>query len=89
MNPDVAIDIFKQTALFALYVITPFLVVTLVVGLLTSLIQSITSLQEQTLTFAPKFFALAIASLVLAPWFLRSMVEFTVTMISRMSSLGP
>ncbi len=75
--------------LFSLYVITPFLAVTLVVGLLTSLLQSITSLQEQTLTFAPKIIALAVASLILAPWLLRTMVEFTISMISRMSSMGP
>ena len=89
MNPDLAIDIFKTTVLFSLYVITPFLAVTLAVGLLTSLLQSVTSLQEQTLTFAPKLVALALASLVLAPWLLRTMVEFTVSMISRMSSMGP
>jgi len=89
MNPDLAIDVFKSTVLFSLYVITPFLAVTLIVGLLTSLLQSITSLQEQTLTFAPKLVALALASLILAPWLLRTLVEFTVSMMSRMASMGP
>ncbi|MDD2763092.1 MAG: flagellar biosynthetic protein FliQ [Opitutaceae bacterium] len=89
MNPDFAIDIFKSTVLFALYVITPFLAVTLVVGLATSLIQAITSLQEQTLSFAPKLLALAGAGLLLAPWLLRSLVEFTTSLFTRMGSLGP
>jgi flagellar biosynthetic protein FliQ len=70
-------------------VIAPFLAVTLVVGLITSLLQSVTSLQEQTLTFAPKLVALAAASLLLAPWLLRTMVEFTTSLFARMGSMGP
>jgi flagellar biosynthetic protein FliQ len=89
MNPDLAIDLFKSTVIFALYVIAPFLAVTLVVGLITSLLQSVTSLQEQTLTFAPKLVALAAASLLLAPWLLRTMVEFTTSLFARMGSMGP
>jgi flagellar biosynthetic protein FliQ len=89
MNPDLAIDLFKSTVLFALYTVTPFLVVMLVVGLATSLIQSVTSLQEQTLSFAPKLLAFAAASILLAPWLLRTLVEFTTTTFARMGSMGP
>jgi flagellar biosynthetic protein FliQ len=89
MNPDLAIDLFKSTVIFALYVITPFLAVSLVVGLITSLVQSVTSLQEQTLSFAPKLVAMAAACLLLAPWLLRSMVEFTTSIFARMGSMGP
>ena len=62
--------------------------VTLVVGLLMSLIQSVTSMQEQTLTFIPKLLALAGLSLVLTPWLLRVLSEFTITMITRMGRWG-
>lgn len=89
MNPDLAIDLFKSTIIFALYVVAPFLIVMLVVGLITSLIQSVTSLQEQTLSFAPKLVAFAATSLLLAPWLLRTLVEFASSMFSRMSSMGP
>jgi flagellar biosynthetic protein FliQ len=89
MNADLAIDLFKSTVLFALLVITPFLAVTLVVGLVTSLLQSVTSLQDQTLSFAPKLVALGAACLLLAPWLLRTLVEFAGSMISRMASMGP
>ncbi|MES2695902.1 MAG: flagellar biosynthetic protein FliQ [Verrucomicrobiota bacterium] len=88
MNPDLAIDIFKSTVMFALYVVAPFLGVTLVVGLIASLVQSVTSMQEQTLTFIPKLIALAGLMLVLTPWLLRSLSEFTITIITRMGSLG-
>ena len=89
MNPDLAIDLFKSTVLVALYTVTPFLVVMLVVGLATSLIQSVTSLQEQTLSFAPKLLAFAAASILLAPWLLRTLVEFTTTTFARMGAMGP
>jgi flagellar biosynthetic protein FliQ len=88
MNPELAIDLFKTTVVFALYVVSPFLVVMLVVGLGASLIQSVTSLQEQTLTFIPKLIAIAGLLLVLAPWLLRSLSEFTVTILTRMGAMG-
>jgi len=88
MNPDLAIDIFKSTVMFALYVVAPFLIATLVVGLVASLIQSVTSMQEQTLTFVPKLVALGGLMLLLAPWLLRSLSEFTVMTIARMGGIG-
>ena len=88
MNPDLAIDLFKSTVMFALYVVAPFLGVTLVVGLLASILQSVTSMQEQTLTFVPKLVALAGLSLVLTPWLLRTLSEFTITILTRMGTLG-
>lgn len=88
MNPDLAIDLFKSTVMFALYIVAPFLGVTLVVGLISSLIQSVTSMQEQTLTFVPKLIALAGLMLVLTPWLLRALSEFTVTILTRMGGLG-
>ncbi len=88
MNPDLAIDIFKTTVMLALYVVAPFLGVTLVVGLLASLVQSVTSMQEPTLTFIPKLLALAGVTLLLTPWLLRVLSEFTVTMLTRMGTLG-
>lgn len=88
MNPDLAIDLFKSTVTFALYVVAPFLGATLVVGLVASLIQSVTSMQEQTLTFVPKLLALSGLVMVLTPWLLRSLSEFTVAILTRMGGLG-
>lgn len=88
MNPELALDIFKTTVLFALYMVAPFLGVMLVVGLLASLFQSVTSMQENTLTFAPKLLALSGLAVLLAPWLLRSLSEFTITMFARMASLA-
>jgi flagellar biosynthetic protein FliQ len=88
MNPEIAIDLFKTTVMFALYVVAPFLLVLLVVGIGASLLQSVTSMQEPTLTFAPKLLALAGTMLLLAPWLLRMLTEFAITTITRMPTLA-
>jgi flagellar biosynthetic protein FliQ len=88
MNTELAIDIFKSTVVFALYTVAPFLVLALIVGLVTSLIQSVTSLQEQTLTFVPKLLGVAALILILTPWLLRSLSEFAITIITRMGTIG-
>jgi flagellar biosynthetic protein FliQ len=88
MNPELAVDLFKTTILFALYIVAPFLITMLVVGLLTSLFQAVTSVQEQTITFAPKLIALSGLAMLLAPWLLRSLSEYTVTIFARMATLA-
>lgn len=88
MNPDLAIDLFKSTVMFALYVVAPFLIATLVTGLVASLIQSVTSMQEQTLTFVPKLLVLSGLVMVLAPWLLRALSEFTIAILTKMGGLG-
>ncbi|HEX2898770.1 MAG TPA: flagellar biosynthetic protein FliQ, partial [Bacteroidia bacterium] len=81
-------DLFKSTVMFALYIVAPFLITMMVVGLVSSLLQSVTSLQEQTLTFAPKLIALAGLGLLLTPWLLRTLTEFAITIINRMPGLA-
>ena len=89
MNAEAAVDVFKSLVVFSLYIMSPFLGVVLAVGLLMSLLQSVTSIQEQTLTFVPKLIALAAVLLLLAPWTLRLLSEFTVQSIARMGAMGP
>ena len=88
MTPELAIDLFKNVITFSLYMVAPFLVVMMVVGLVTSLVQSVTSIQEQTLTFAPKLIALAVLCIALGPWVIRSLSDFAVRMITQMGTMG-
>ena len=88
MNPEIAIDLFKTTVLFALYIVSPFLGTLLVVGLIASLFQSVTSMQENTLTFAPKLVVTAIVAIVLAPWLIRSLAEFALSIFGRMATMA-
>ena len=77
MNPDVAIDLFKSTVLFAIYVVAPFLALTLIVGLIASLAQSVTSIQEPTLTFVPKIAAIFVVMIIFGAWMIRTLVNYT------------
>jgi flagellar biosynthetic protein FliQ len=88
MTPEAAIDILKEVIIFALMVCSPFLIAMLVVGLITSIFQSATSIQEQTLTFGPKLVAGGVMFVLLAPWLVRVMSEFTINCFARMASLG-
>ncbi len=88
MNAEAAIDIFKTLVTFALMLMAPFLGVILLVGLVTSLLQSITSIQEQTLTFVPKIIAFALMLILLAPWVLRMTSEYAVQTLGRIATLG-
>ena len=87
MNIEQSVEILRQLIATALLVISPILLVSLVVGLLVSLFQSVTSIQEQTLSFVPKLLAIAIVLVVAAPWMLRQLMQFTVTYISRLPEM--
>ncbi len=73
----------------ALYLIikvsAPVLLVSLVVGLLISIFQTVTSIQEQTLTFVPKILAVFVALMVVGHWMLNSMAEYMVRLWSDFS----
>ena len=88
MTPEAAIEILKEVIIFSLLVCSPFLIAMLVVGLITSIFQSATSIQEQTLTFGPKLVAGGLMFVLLAPWLVRVMSEFTISCFARMASLG-
>ncbi|BBK75665.1 MULTISPECIES: flagellar biosynthetic protein FliQ [Clostridium] len=79
----------KDTIVTAIKVGAPILIVVLVLGLIISIIQATTQIQEQTLTFVPKLIATAIVGLMLGNWMLHTVVSFTnriFDMISRISS---
>lgn len=80
------IDTVVQIANDALYLIIkvslPVLLVSLIVGLLISIFQTVTSIQEQTLTFVPKIICVFLSLMLFGHWMLNSMVEFMVELIS-------
>ena len=74
------IDDIVQISSEALYTIVitsaPILLVSLAVGLIVSIFQTVTSIQEQTLTFVPKILAIFVALLICGHWMMNNMVEF-------------
>jgi flagellar biosynthesis protein FliQ len=87
MNPAVATDLLKTLMLQAVTLATPILVTAMVIGLAVSLFQSVTSIQEQTLTFVPKALAIVAVVIILMPWMLRTLVEYAAAMIAKMPQM--
>jgi flagellar biosynthetic protein FliQ len=71
------LDLARDALFMALTLAGPLLAAALLVGLLVSLIQAVTSIQEQTLSFVPKLFAVAGTFLILLSWMLQNLMEFT------------
>ena len=72
-----------QEALFLIIKVSaPVLLISLVVGLLISIFQTVTSIQEQTLTFVPKIISIFLAIILLGHWMLNSIVEYMSTLWS-------
>lgn len=89
MNVQLAVDILRELVSTAILLITPLMATAISVGVAVSLMQSITSIQEQTLTFVPKLLAVAGVIVASANWMLRTLMEFGTAYIERMSSLAP
>jgi flagellar biosynthesis protein FliQ len=87
MNPAFATDLLKTLMTTAVTLAAPILVLAMVIGLVVSLFQSVTSIQEQTLTFVPKALAIVALLILLMPWMLRTLVEFTAVMIGKMPQM--
>jgi flagellar biosynthetic protein FliQ len=87
MNAAVAADLLKTLMLEAVTLATPILVTAMAIGLAISLFQSVTSIQEQTLTFVPKALAIVTLIVVLLPWMLRTLIEFASAMIEKMPQM--
>jgi len=77
MNSDVALFWVQEAIKVAIMVIGPLLGTALVVGLVVSLFQAITSIQEMTLAFIPKILAIALILLFFSPWMLEILTDFT------------
>lgn len=67
----------KDTIVTSIKVGAPILIVVLVLGLIISIIQATTQIQEQTLTFVPKLIATAVVGLMLGNWMLHTVMSFT------------
>jgi flagellar biosynthetic protein FliQ len=83
-----AINLIRGGALQALMIAAPLLLVGLLVGLIISIFQATTSIQEQTLTFVPKIAAILGALILFGPWIVVSMVQFTLRLFGRIPELG-
>lgn len=85
MTIDAVADIARDALYLIIEVSLPVLLVSLIIGLIISIFQTVTSIQEQTLTFVPKIVCVFIALILFGPWMLNSIVEFMTQLWSTFS----
>jgi len=88
MNQGYVLDLGRQGIEVALMVSMPILAVTLFLGVLVSVFQAVTQVQEMTLTYVPKLIGVAIVMSFMGNWMLTTLVQFTHMCLERVASVG-
>ncbi len=86
MDEATALDIVREAIWLIIKVSAPLLLVSLVVGLIISVFQTVTSIQEQTLTFVPKLLAIFLIMMLFGSWIMGSMVEFFIAICTNFTN---
>ncbi len=87
MDTIEVIEIGRDLLITSMWLAAPAVLVSLVVGLIISLLQTVTSVQEQTLTFAPRIVAVGAVMLLTLPWMLQVSSAFTIRMFERLAQV--
>lgn len=77
MDEKMILDLYSQAMTVTLLVSAPMMLVAMIIGLIIAVFQATTQINEATLTFVPKLFAVFITMLILGPWILQVLVEYT------------
>ena len=88
MTEDFIIHVFREAFYTLMLISAPTLLVSLVVGLIISVFQAATSIQEATLTFVPKIIVMAAVIVLTLPWILDVLISFTVNLFNQIPTLG-
>lgn len=88
MTPEYVLDIGRQAIETILLISAPMLLAGLIVGLLVSIFQAATQINEQTMTFIPKIVAVFVALLIFAPWMIKIMLSFTTNILQNIATVG-
>jgi flagellar biosynthesis protein FliQ len=87
MSQDTVVNLATQAMILSLKLAGPILVLGLIIGLLVSIFQAVTSIQEQSLTFIPKVIGVAVLIVVLGPWMLDQLVGYAQNLYMSIPSL--
>jgi len=88
MPQGLAIELARDAIVLAIIISAPLLLVAVGVGLVVSIIQTVTQIQEQTLSFVPKLFAVAVAFMASLSWMLQQVTTYAVDLFVGMSGLA-
>lgn len=87
MNAGYVIDISREVIWTIVKVAAPLLIISLVIGLIVSVLQTITSIQEQTLTFVPKFLAIMLVLVLFGGWMLNTVAELLQDLMTQVPTI--
>jgi flagellar biosynthetic protein FliQ len=87
MTPELATELIKAMMMQAVLLASPILLTGMAIGLGVSLFQTVTSIQEQTLTFVPKAMGIVALLVILLPWMLRNTIEFSTMVIQKIPEM--
>jgi len=87
MNQDTVVNLASQAMSLSLKVAGPILLVALVIGLLISVFQAVTQIQEQSLSLIPKIAGVAVVIVVLGPWMLGQLVTYTTSLFTSIPTM--
>lgn len=88
MTPQTVMTLGREALMVALLLSAPLLGVGLIVGILVSILQAVTSIQDMTLSFVPKLIAGAAAVLLFGPWMMMLMVNFTARILGNLQQFA-
>lgn len=88
MSADAAVELMRRAVTLAMMVSAPMLLTALLVGIVVSLVQAVTQIQEQTLTFIPKLIAVAAVFIITLPWLITRLVEYLVGILNNLGSMA-
>jgi flagellar biosynthesis protein FliQ len=88
MTEDFIVHLFREAFYTVMLVSAPTLLVSLIVGLIISVFQAATSIQEATLTFVPKMIVMAIVIVLTLPWILDVLISFTVNLFGQIPMIA-
>jgi flagellar biosynthesis protein FliQ len=87
MNQDTVVNLASQAMSLALKIAGPLLLAALIIGLLVSIFQAVTQIQEQSLTLIPKIIGVAVVIVVLGPWMLGQLVSYTAALYTAIPTM--
>jgi flagellar biosynthetic protein FliQ len=87
MTPEMAINICRKAVQTILMAAAPMLIIGMVIGLLVSIFQAATQINEQTLTFVPKIVAVFVTLVIFGPWLIKLLILFTTGLFDIMATL--
>ncbi|HNX77176.1 MAG TPA: flagellar biosynthesis protein FliQ [Candidatus Rifleibacterium sp.] len=88
MTEYTLVELFKQTFFLCLLLSSPILLLGMVLGVVISIFQTATSIQEQSLSFVPKLLITGLALIWLAPWMLSRLLQFTTQLLGQLQTFA-